>query len=296
MLLAGRVAAVGIACLGVGLVAFSALTSRAEAESALVDVLAARVTVGHGGSSLEIAGERVVRGGDRIRTDASGQALITYRDGSTVLLDADSELVIELIQADERGILVRMTQTLGRAWYTLSRTLSGGSRFDVHSPAMASVIRAGSGSYVVVGPDGETTIVATQGSVQTEGGGVSVTVDAGSSTSVSVGSTPSSPAPGSAPVPPPTPAPTATLTPGRSSTPTAAPTATPTAAPSSTRAPTPFGSPTAPSSRAPTASPTNVISVPSASATPQPLPALTVQPTRTIPALPTVPSLAPTLP
>jgi hypothetical protein len=294
------VAVFGVVCIGLSLAALSTFASQAEAHSALVQALTARVTVAHGESHLEIVGERVVREGNRIRTDASGQALITYRDGSTVLLDVESELVIELIEADERGLLVRMTQTLGRAWYSLSR-LSVDSRFEVLSAAMASAIRAGSNSYVVVGPDGETTVVVTDGTVETAGAGVAVTVAAGSATSITVGSAPSSPVPVPAPAPQPTPAPTATSRP--STTPTATPTAPPSPTPVSTPVLTPalWPSPTPaprpiPSTAIPPPPPlTSAAPIASPSATPRPFPALTAEPTPTVAPLPTLQPASPTL-
>lgn len=285
--------AVIVVCIVLTLAALSVFASQAEAQSALVHTLSARVTVAQGESQLEIVGERVVREGNRIRTDASGQALITYRDGSTVLLDVDSEIVIEAIEADERGLFVRMTQTLGRAWYSLSR-LAADSRFEVHSAAMASVIRAGSNSYVVVGPDGETQVVVTEGTVETAGAGVTVTVAAGSSTSITVGSTPSSPAPVPAPAPQPSPAPTATPVPN--GTPTATPSrpaATPGPLPSPTPAPRPIPSTAISPPPAPL---TSIAPVVSPSATPRPLPAVSAEPTAFIGPLPTAQPGSPTLP
>jgi hypothetical protein len=293
-------AVIGVVCIALSLAALSAFASQAEAHSALVHALTARVTVAQGESLHEIVGERVVREGNRIRTDTSGQALITYRDGSTVLLDVESELVIEAIEMDERGLLVRMTQTLGRAWYSLSR-LAVDSRFEVHSAAMASVIRAGSNSYVVVGPDGETQVVVTEGTVETAGAGVTVAVAAGSSTSIAVGSTPSSPVPVPA-APQPTPAPTTTPAPNTP------PTATPAASPSPTLAPTPVAVPAlwpspTPAPRpipstaisAPPAPLTSVAPVVSPPATARPLPAVTAEPTPTIAPLPTAQPTSPTL-
>jgi hypothetical protein len=295
-----RLAVIGVVCIALSLAALSAFASQAEAHSALVHALTARVTVAQGELLHEIVGERVVREGNRIRTDTSGQALITYRDGSTVLLDVESELVIEAIEMDERGLLVRMTQTLGRAWYSLSR-LAVDSRFEVHSAAMASVIRAGSNSYVVVGPDGETQVVVTEGTVETAGAGVTVAVAAGSSTSITVGSTPSSPVPVPAPAPQPTPAPTTRA-------PNTPPTATPAASPSPTLAPTPVAVPAlwpspTPAPRpipstaisAPPAPLTSVAPVVSPPATARPLPAVTAEPTPTIAPLPTAQPTSPTL-
>ncbi|TMF68003.1 MAG: FecR domain-containing protein, partial [Chloroflexi bacterium] len=164
--------------------------------------LALRVTVTREREKLEVAAERVVLSGDAIRTDSTGRALVMYRDGSTVLLDVDSELVIEFVGSENGDVVVRMRQTLGRAWYSVSRALSAESRYEVRSAALAAVIRAGSGSFVAVDANGETTIVATEGSVQADAGGVSVTLPAGTTTRVVAGSPPSSPVPGVAPPPP----------------------------------------------------------------------------------------------
>jgi hypothetical protein len=290
-------AVIGVVCIALSLGALSAFASQAEAHSALVHALTARVTVAQGESLHEIVGERVVREGNRIRTDTSGQALITYRDGSTVLLDVESELVIEAIEMDERGLLVRMTQTLGRAWYSLSR-LAVDSRFEVHSAAMASVIRAGSNSYVVVGPDGETQVVVTEGTVETAGAGVTVAVAAGSSTSITVGSTPSSPVPAPQPTPAPTttPAPNTppTATPAASPPPT--PSATPVAVPALWPSPTPAPRPIPSTAISPPPAPlTSVAPVVSPPATARPLPAVTAEPTPTIAPLPTAQPTSPTL-
>ena len=53
-----RVAAVGIVSTGVSLAAFAALASQAEAQSAVIDVLAARVMVAQGGAELEFEDHR----------------------------------------------------------------------------------------------------------------------------------------------------------------------------------------------------------------------------------------------
>src|SRR3989475_9213918 len=149
---------IAIGCAGLVLAALAAiLASPAEAQSALVNSLALRVTVSRETALLEVATERVVRSGDTIRTNSTGCAIVTYRDGSTVLLDVDSELVIELIGAQDGDIVVRMRQTLGRAWYSVSRALSAGSRYEVRSAAMASVIPARPGAYAPGGAGGGTT-------------------------------------------------------------------------------------------------------------------------------------------
>jgi hypothetical protein len=236
-------------CIGVGgaLVLSLILTSSsASAQFALLDALSTRVSLAHPtGAVNEVAGEEIIRSGDTIATDETGRAVVTYPDGSTASLAENSSLTIEFIQTNTGDYVVRMQQTLGRVWYAVTRTVALGSRYEVRSAGMASVIRAGSDSYVSVSPSGETTIVTLSGTVDTTGGGVDVSVPAGSSTTVSAievipsanRSTPSTP------------------------TPTSAPTVTPVATPVRTPAPSPtsaFIPPVATLPPLPTSSPTKL--------------------------------------
>ena len=158
----------------------------AYAQSALLDALAKRVTLAHpSGVVDDIAVEQIIRSGDTIATDETGRALVTYSDGSTALLEENSALTIEFVQTSAGDYAVRMQQTLGRVWYAVTSAVTQGSRYEVRSAGMASVIRAGSDSYVTVSPDGETTIVTISGTVDATAGGVDLSVPAGSSATVS---------------------------------------------------------------------------------------------------------------
>ncbi len=175
-------------CVAVGgaLVASLFVTSApASAQSALLDPLANRVTVAQRGVlATEILVEQMIRSGDTIATDGTGRAMITYPDGSTALLEENSALTIEFVQTSAGDYVVRMQQTIGRVWYAVTSAVTLGSRYEVRSTALASVIRAGSDSYVTVSPDGETTVVTISGTVDTSAGGVEVSVPAGSSMTV----------------------------------------------------------------------------------------------------------------
>jgi len=176
-------------CIGLGgalVLSFFVIGSPASAQSALLDALSTRVTLEHpGGVADEVAVERVIRSGDTVATDETGRAVITYPDGSTALLEEKSALTIEFVQTGAGDYVVRMQQTLGRVWYAVTRAVALGSRYEVRSAGMASVIRAGSDSYVTVSPNGETTVVTISGTVDTSAGGAEVSVPAGSSTTVS---------------------------------------------------------------------------------------------------------------
>jgi len=271
---------VGRVCVCVGLggalvLSYFAVSSPASAQSALLDALSSRVTLAHpGGAPDEIPVERVIRSGDTVATDGTGRALVTYPDGSTALLEENSALTIEFVQTTAGDYVVRMQQTLGRVWYAVTRAVALGSRYEVRSSGMASVIRAGSDSYVTVSPNGETSISTISGTVDTTAGGAEVSVTAGSSTTVS--------GPGATPAPvrvEPALTRTTTSTPGPNTpapatpAPTAKPTRTPAPSPTnafvppvSTLPPLPTSAPTKP--RTPT--PTLPISTPKPTAAPTP--------------------------
>jgi len=186
-----------LACVAVGgalVVSLLVTSAPALAQSALLDALSTRVTVAHSGAdAADIAVEQVIRSGDRVATDDTGRALVTYPDGSTALLDPSSALTIEFVQTTPGDYAVRMQQTLGRVWYAVTRAVTLGGRYEVRTAGMASVIRAGSDSYVTVSPNGETTVVTISGTVDTTAAGAEISVPAGSSRTVS----------GPQPVPPP---------------------------------------------------------------------------------------------
>src|SRR5438874_2511785 len=184
-------------CIGVGGAVVLALflsDISASSQSALLGVLSTRVTLAHpSGVALDVTTDQIIRSGDTVATDPTGRALITYPDGSTALLEENSSLTIEFVQTSAGDYVVRMQQTLGRVWYAVTRAVALGSRYEVRSAGMASVVRAGSDSFVTVSPSGETTVVTISGNVETSAGGADVSVPAGSSTTVS--------SPGATPLP-----------------------------------------------------------------------------------------------
>ena len=218
-------------CVGVGgamVLSLVLSSSPASAQSALLDTLSSRVTIGHPtGATNEVATEEIIRSGDTIATDDTGRAVVTYPDGSTALLEENSSLTIEFVQTTTGDYVVRMQQTLGRVWYAVTRTVAFGSRYEVHSTGMASVIRAGSDSYVSVSPSGEATVTTIAGVVDTTTDALDGSSPASTSTLSMSGAlpgpstpAPSTPKPSAAPV-------VATTVPSR----TAAPAATPVVVP-----------------------------------------------------------------
>jgi hypothetical protein len=142
-------AAVGIAILG-GTLAVTPTV----AQSALIEPLASRVMLYRAGVVVPLLGSQVARSGDTVVTDATGRAVVTYPDGSTTTLDPSSAITIEYARSSAGDWVIHVEQTVGRVWYAVARTLGLGGRYQVRTPAMASVVRAGSGSFVAA--DGST--------------------------------------------------------------------------------------------------------------------------------------------
>jgi hypothetical protein len=254
-------------CIGVGgalVLSLFLAGSPASAQSALLDALSTRVSLAHpSGIATLVSVEEIIRSGDTVATNQTGRAVVTYPDGSTALLEENSSLTIEFVQTSAGDYVVRMRQTLGRVWYAVTRAVTIGSRYEVRSAGMASVIRAGSDSYVTVSPSGETTVVTISGTVDTSANGVDVSLPAGSSTTVSAAE-----ALPSANTPPPS-----TPTPIAASTATPAPTGPPAPTqtsgfvpPDSTLPPLPTSAPTEPK----TPSPSLLVATPRPAAAPAP--------------------------
>ena len=170
------------AAAALGVFAISAPTAT---QAVLLQTLSPQVTLSRDGVPDYVTAELVIRSGDTVRTDVSGRAVVTYPDGSTATLESSSELTIEFVRTSAGDYLVRMEQTFGRVWYAAARTIGSGGRYEVHSAAMASVIRAGSGFYVVVDADGTTSLTATSGTLDATMGGATITLPVGTSATVS---------------------------------------------------------------------------------------------------------------
>src|ERR1700737_5602469 len=80
------------------------------------------VLTSHGRADFTQAREGdVLVGGDTIRTGAVGAAEITYFDGSSLRVEAKTEIIVESLRTSAGGAV----RTLGRAWHVLTRVFSG---------------------------------------------------------------------------------------------------------------------------------------------------------------------------
>lgn len=246
-------------------------------------------------SFIRIARSDVLRPGDTLRTDAHGRAIVTYADGTTVLIVESSEFSYVVSETSLGEIVVTMLQSTGRMWYRFSRVLSPGARYELRFPVGAAVVRAGTAFDASVDSDGTTTVVSSDGTVEVVAAGVTVPVAPNQQTVVRPGSAPAAPS-ATSPQAPPTPEPSSTNAPNAtpsappaSPQPTRQPT-TPLPAPTWVPTPTPVPTPTVTPKPLPSAS----LPVPSILPTPSPTPAASATPTATpAPSILPLPTVSP---
>jgi hypothetical protein len=100
------------------------------------------VFVGRGDEVVVAREGYVLVAGDSIRTGAGAKAELTYFEGSSVRLHADTELVIEALATDsDGGTVVAMRQVLGRTWHVVTKLITGGSRYEVRTPTSTASVR-----------------------------------------------------------------------------------------------------------------------------------------------------------
>jgi hypothetical protein len=163
----------------------------AQAHSSTVTVLSGQVFVRHGnGAYAPIADGDIVSGGDTVRTAAASHGVLTLFDGTTIELEPDTELAITNLQASATGDkIVELTQAFGRTWHVVTHLASPASKYEIRTNASTAAVR-GTAFEVVVGADGATRTITTEGDVAAIAQGAEVHVLRGQFASTTAGAAP----------------------------------------------------------------------------------------------------------
>ena len=126
-------------------------------------VIDGSVAVSHGAEFVSARVGDLVAAGDTIRTGPGATAEITYFEGSTVRLEAETELVVQSLRTEsDGGTVIEVLQRLGRTWHVVTKLIAGSSRYEVRTPASTASVR---GTIFAVDvrlePDGPTATVTT---------------------------------------------------------------------------------------------------------------------------------------
>jgi hypothetical protein len=129
--------------LGVGSSVVLAPEANAVVSVSTLTVVDGAVLISHAGAEFKSAREGdVLVAGDTIRTGSDGAAEITYFEGSSVRLEAETEIVVERLRTEaDGGTVIGMMQTLGRTWHVVTKLISGSSRYEVRTPSSTASVR-----------------------------------------------------------------------------------------------------------------------------------------------------------
>ena len=134
-----------VVALALGLGSSAVLAPEADALVSIstLTVVDGSVLISHAGSGFTPAREgEVIAAGDTIRTESGAAAEITYFEGSSVRLEADTQIVVESLRSEaDGGTVIGMMQTLGRTWHVVTKLISGSSRYEVHTPSSTASVR-----------------------------------------------------------------------------------------------------------------------------------------------------------
>jgi len=112
--------------------------------------------------------------GDSVKTGSNSSAEITFFDGNTIELEADTEIEITAVSTDTDGTTVTITQTIGTIITRLTQLLDQASSYETVTPSGVTSVRGypGHPTAAVVGVtcNGTTWVANQGGNVSTEGG------------------------------------------------------------------------------------------------------------------------------
>lgn len=166
------VAVLGVAfVLAIGLGASGVLTPKSQrtalGASTTLAIISGDVQVRHGATGDFVAADdgMFLAPGDTVRTGSGARAVLTYFEGSTVEIEPNSQLAIDVAHGNPDGsTVIEMSQQLGTTWHVVTHLVQGGSRYEVHTTSSTASVR-GTAFTVGVESDGTTTETTTEGAV-----------------------------------------------------------------------------------------------------------------------------------
>lgn len=177
-----------------------AMSQPGAASSTVLTLIDGQTQVARPGADFASATDgQLLAGGDRVRTDAQGHALVTFFDGSTIEIEPATTLTVDTAASNADGsITISLTQSIGRTWSSVQRLTKASSKFEIKTPTSTAVVR-GTGFITDVAPTGVTTLTTSDGVVEVSAQGQTVQVGAGEVTTVSPNAPPTQPVPGPPP-------------------------------------------------------------------------------------------------
>jgi uncharacterized repeat protein (TIGR01451 family) len=117
--------------------------------------------------------------GDTVKSGNSSGAQITFFDGSTIDLQADTEVEIASLNISDTGsTTIGLKQAIGNTISRVTELVDSASRYEVETPACVAAVR-GSGMLVKVIGDGTTWVTNQEGDIWVTANGVELKIPEG---------------------------------------------------------------------------------------------------------------------
>ena len=135
--------------------------------------------------------EMTLYAGDTIKTGGSSKTKITFFEGSTVELEASTEIVVAALGLNEAGSTnIELTQLLGRTISRVNKLTDSASNFNVETPSAIAAVR-GSVMTVTVAPSGVTVVTNEEGDIRVIVEGTDYPISEGMQRTIAPGEEPS---------------------------------------------------------------------------------------------------------
>src|SRR5439155_1112270 len=143
----------------------------AVAARANLTIFQGTIEVRHGSANFVAASTNdLVEQGDTIRTASGGHAALTFFDRSLIVLEPDTQVVLETLRtvAGGRDIDLVLRQVTGKTWHVVAHTIGDGGRYSVSTPTSTNTVQ-GTAFQVRADGLGRTVVSTTEGTVRTFG-------------------------------------------------------------------------------------------------------------------------------
>jgi len=131
--------------------------------------------------------------GTRVKTAPQSTAVLAFFEGSTIELEANTEIEIERVEYVEEGYtVIILKQWLGRTWSRVVELTHPGSRYEIQTPSTCAMVR-GTSFLTTVDDTGATQVQVAEGLVTVAAQAEEASVPAGYQVNVDFGSAPSEP-------------------------------------------------------------------------------------------------------
>jgi len=129
--------------------------------------------------------------GVRVKTAPQSMAVLIFFEGSTIELEANTEVGIERVEYVEEGYtVIILKQWLGRTWSRVVELTHPSSRYEIQTPSASAMVR-GTSFLTTVDDTGATQVQVAEGLVTVAAQAEEVSVPAGYQVNVETGSAPS---------------------------------------------------------------------------------------------------------